>query len=580
MAEPIIFTLLLGDKDWILEKSTNQKAQGKLTVIPLQPNKESSISDKERIFAEILEESDKQNKSPIFNVQLSNNNTQPIFKAQDLINLQNLNIKGTITFDHYNSLVENPELASYWRELLTKVDHIFFANEQDRTLAVNENIVSKNKTTVIKDMDVDLVLSVFNNLAEDQKVNKLLSDTIPDKAQLDETIRITKNQGGRVIIKTWPLSLDDATNLITAKFDITSEDQIYGLRLEINEILKDQSNAAENLKKYVSQLSQQFQKDLGKPEINPIDFNFDREKIMKNILDNTPKKQTKSHEHLKETQPEQLGFFRRVWSYFKNIVNDLFGTKEETLPPQKPTPTKQTTTPQSSLEQTQQEIAKQTSNENELPQSQISPNNIENIKKPNYLYTEDDIKNILETNIDKNKFSIFHHVSLTEPEILKDTLRSAIKDLVVNNKPPIIPLNTGHEHWLTLTANQDSNGNIIFIYNDPYGNLLEDRPEIKKYITEVYPDAKIKDLKTPQQENAYDCGVFVCDNLIKLAKGQPILSTEQSKNQGLELRNGQAKMLEIKQQAQKIGQQAQNTQSTRFRESVTRQSAKDTSRHL
>ncbi len=95
----------------------------------------------------------------------------------------------------------------------------------------------------------------------------MLFGTIPDKAKLDKLIKTAKNQGGRVIIETWPISTDEAINLITAKFGINSEDQIYGLKLEIHEILKDPNNTAENFKKYVSQISRQFQKDLGKAEV-------------------------------------------------------------------------------------------------------------------------------------------------------------------------------------------------------------------------------------------------------------------------------------------------------------------------
>lgn len=190
MAEPIIFTLLLGSNDQILEKIRKETVLDSPTIVSLQTSKESRISDKERIFAEILKESREQNKNPIFNVQLNNNNVKPIFKSQDLINLQNLNIKSTITFEHYNSLAGNPELAAYWKEILAKTNHVFFANEQDRELAINENALNRDKATTIT--DTNSVLSVFNNLADDKKVNKLLSGAIPDKAELDKLIKKLK----------------------------------------------------------------------------------------------------------------------------------------------------------------------------------------------------------------------------------------------------------------------------------------------------------------------------------------------------------------------------------------------------
>ncbi len=582
MAEPIIFTLVFGSNDSILEKIRKETVLELPTIVSLQISKESHISDKERIFAEILKESREQNKNPIFNIQLNNNNVKPIFKSQDLINLHNLNIKSTITFEHYSSLAGNPELAAYWKKIFAKTNHVFFANEQDRELAINENIINRDKATTIT--DIDSVLSVFNNLVDDKKVNKLLSSDIPEKADLDTLIKTTNNQGGRVIVKTWPISLEQATNLIMAKFGITSEDQIYGLKLEITEILKDPNNAAENLKKYVSQISQQFQKDLGKSEVNPIDVKFDKAQIMKNMPDGTQKEPIISYE---PKEPEQQGFFRKVLNYFKSVITSFLGKKEESqafqpqpmaktesqlteLPKeqkQQPTlaTTKQQTTQQINTNYSQKDWEKMGMTEQaykammadnnpvrQQPAStyQTQPtqyNTAKNITQPNYLYNEDDIKKILEASIDKNKFSIFNHASLAEPELLKATLSVAIENLIVENKPAIIPLNTGHEHWLILVAKQDEKGNIKFIYNDPKGNPIGDRPKVTQYINAAYPGTTIEDLKTRQQQNKYDCGVFICDSAIKIANNKPILTTKEAENKGQELRNQHAEMLMNKQ---------------------------------
>ncbi|WP_064428736.1 Ulp1 family isopeptidase [Rickettsia sp. Tenjiku01] len=631
MADPIIFTLLLGDEDRILEKINKQETQNKLPIIRLEVNKASHIPDKERIFSEILQESHKKSKTPIFNIQLNNNNIQPIFKVQDLINLQNLNIKTTITFDQYNSLPQNSELEAYWKQIMKKVDHVFFTNEADQNLSIADGIVPKDKATTIT--DISLVTSVFNNLVSDRKIDQLLSGTIPDKEKLDKIIKNTKNQGGRVIIETWPLSADEATNLITAKFGITSEDQIYGLKLEINEILKDANNAAENLKKYVSQISRQFQKDLGKTEVNPIDFNFiNTKKVMNDRPKDIQIEQTISYEPPKANQPQPQVFFKRIFNYFKDIITSfkeaIFGKKEEPKTHESTTPTTEAkptiteeplTTVASSINPPQQQapannqkpweklgIPQEMYKESlkaeqqlatpviepkqQIPEKksslvintedQVGVYNTGNIKQPTYLYTEDDIKNILEANIDKNMFSIFHHASLEEPEILKDTLRVTVEDLILDNKPAIIPLNTGYKHWLLLMANKDDKGNINFMYNDPYGEPLESRPKVTEYITEIYSDAKITDLNTKQQENVYDCGVFVCDSAIKLSKGQKILTTEESKDQGINLRKAQANTLLIQQQAIAIGHESRKTSSTnnKFHNLSNSRKTKDTER--
>ncbi|ARD87484.1 hypothetical protein A3305_03110 [Rickettsia amblyommatis] len=75
--------------------------------------------------------------------------------------------------------------------------------------------------------------------------------------------------------------------------------------------------------------------------------------------------------------------------------------------------------------------------------------------------------------------------------------------------------------------------------------MINDRPDLVKLITEVYSDAEIMDLKTQQQEegNTSDCRVLVCDDLTRQSQGLKILSTEQCKGQGLNLRKFQAETL-------------------------------------
>ncbi|MFV9929479.1 MAG: hypothetical protein AB8U82_00665 [Rickettsia endosymbiont of Haemaphysalis japonica] len=97
-----------------------------------------------------------------------------------------------------------------------------------------------------------------------------------------------------------------------------------------------------------------------------------------------------------------------------------------------------------------------------------------------------------------------------------------------------MPINTGHRHWVSMMISKDNDTNkIIFTYNDPLGRSLNVRPDLVKLITEVCSDAEIMDLKTQQQEegNTSDCGVLVCDDLIRQSQGLKMLSTEQCKGQ-------------------------------------------------
>ncbi|AFC70556.1 hypothetical protein MC5_00695 [Rickettsia australis str. Cutlack] len=67
---------------------------------------------------------------------------------------------------------------------------------------------------------------------------------------------------------------------------------------------------------------------------------------------------------------------------------------------------------------------------------------IENIQESDYWYSEDDIKNILEANIDKNKFSTVTHVDLTSPDQVRDALIEGVhEDLQNKGKVILMPIN-------------------------------------------------------------------------------------------------------------------------------------------
>lgn len=176
------------------------------------------------------------------------------------------------------------------------------------------------------------------------------------------------------------------------------------------------------------------------------------------------------------------------------------------------------------------------------------------LTKLDYLYDEDDIGNVLKASVDQTKVSIITHASIGEEILLKETLYKAVySDLIVDNKEAvIIPLNTGHEHWVSLAITKDKYGGIVFTYNDPKGTDIDTRVDLVDMVKEVCPDAKIVDLHTEQQQNDKDCGAFVVDNLIKMAKSEAILSTEESKNIGTTLRQSHAKTMNLEEVKKKV----------------------------
>lgn len=151
---------------------------------------------------------------------------------------------------------------------------MFFANANDQIRAVAEKHVIQEKTSHIQSMQV-------SNLIEleilKRPPNILVSGKLPNKERLTEVMLATKELGKntRVIVASNPSSVDDMASIIATKFGINDQNQQLGIKLEVEEMLKDKIGGAKKLEHYVSQLSQQFKKDLNTAEINPVDIYFD-----------------------------------------------------------------------------------------------------------------------------------------------------------------------------------------------------------------------------------------------------------------------------------------------------------------
>ncbi|WP_425364678.1 Ulp1 family isopeptidase [Candidatus Tisiphia endosymbiont of Mystacides longicornis] len=539
------------------QHSTNMsKISSAISTIELKPYMQDGKLDKNHIVNEILDKSEDLEKTPILNIQFNSNMEKPLFDENDLTNLKNLGVKVCLTFSNYNAQAQN--LQSSWQPLLSNVDHVFFANANDQVRAVDRKHIAKEKTSHIQSMPV-------SNLIESEILNRppniLLSGGLPNKERLTEVVKAAKDLGNtRVIIASNPSSIDDVANIIANKFDIINQDQQLGIKLEVEEILQDKVGGARKLENYISQLSQQFQKDIGRTEINPIDIYFDLSEPQK--LQNLAKqakytvplqqgytienftngciplgqgqgrssditaevKQREDvpginsvtvhymQENLNEYKPENV--LKRVINAFKQMANE--GRKAI------PIPTKQ----------------------NKVEYSQEN-----NLTKENYWYNDLDISNLLKASLNEN-VSIQPAVSLASEQYNNEMLRHVMLEAIVSVNSgkdyAVMPINTGHEHWVSLAITKDRDNKIVFTYNDPMGTPIDQRQELLDMIKEVCPDnAEIVDLKTKQQQNDKDCGPFIVDNLIKMAKGKKILTTEQSQDMGAKLREGQAETMNI-----------------------------------
>jgi len=505
--------------------------------------KDGELQNKELIITEILDEAERTGKMPILNLQLDSNNNVPLFDAKDLKTFKDVGIKVSIDFGSYTK--QNKDLQSIWKNFLDKVDHVFFGNSHDLEIAIDTSQVIPNKASHIQFMKVTKLEE-----AEilDRAANILISETLPKQDLLNETVgAITELRNSRIIIASPPSSIDDVANIIATKFGIIDTNQQLGIKLEVEDILQDKIGGAKKLENYILQLSQQFKKDLNKTEINPIDIYFD--------LSN-PKTLASIYSQAKYTLSPRG---RSVESLNNGCIQLSCGSKEEII---SEIQTKETNKDiniktihdmQNTLDEYKQKnvIAKTVGIFRRMAEDEqkILEQKAVMLKENNYLYEDNDIAILLEATLkDNNKISIQPAISLSNEnhhtEISRHIIKESINLINNNNKDSaIIPINTGHEHWVALAITKDVNGEIFFTYNDPIGTPITQRTNLIEMIKELAPKGKIIDLQAPQQQNVYDCGAFVVDNLIKMAQSKNILTTEESKNMGSKLRAKHAEII-------------------------------------
>jgi len=516
-------------------------------TVKLKPIVENGvITNKDAMLAEML--GSDEGKQPILNIQLDSNLQTPPIEVEDLENIHNLGIKVCFTINNYYINTEN-KLG----HLLEKADHVFFTKKEAEKTAIASKSINLKKISNVEYFQAA-------NLVENEILKRppnilILGDSFPINGLAEATVAVKQNNA-RLIIAVNSSTPEQITEFVSSKFNINELDQKLGLKLEIADLLQDKVNGPKKLEAYITKLSQQFQKDLGKSEINPIDIHFTHSaKELKEITNQAKYTVNFSSEPIQSIangcirlQKGHLSEELRTRENNSSINKTSLKEMQYALDQYKPANVVEKIL---KVLQTLSRASKSLVNK-EQTHKHISQAHL--LKQKDYLYTEDDIAVVLKHSI-KPDTVIINHASLTELDLLKGTLMNTIYgDLIADgNKSAVIPLNTGNEHWVSMVIKHNKdNGALTFIYNDPLGKPIENRPELVKIIKEIVPEARIHDLKTLQQLNNTDCGPFMVDNLIKLAAEENILSTVAAKSAPKILRDNHADIV-LRSQALSIG---------------------------
>jgi hypothetical protein len=495
--------------------------------------------DIDRMASEILEKAEQEGRKPILNIQVRSSEMPPLIDEDKLSVLNALGIKVVFSFEHYDS----KNSGGRWSSILKDADHVFFAKDKDREGAVSQKHVSR-----LKAFHVSSFTTLIESEILSRKPNIFMSEGLEDAQRIREVVEAAKEfPGTKVIMAVDTTSQQSVNNAIAARFGIDNADQLIGIKLEVDDILRDKVHGPKKLEAYISQLTKQFQ-DNGK-EINPVEIycDFSNPKTLQDlykqakytILPQGSKEQNFSSGCIplqgastKESIVSELSARERANTLNKfsiskmkevlveikekiiNILRSIIAGPKEAS-----------------------KIAEPVRSAPKIAQPVHSQSN--SIKQPDYLYEDRDIEALLKLSLNQDKILIQPVLSLAPSyrEILSGTMLETIMSIEGGGKDAaVMPLETGGKHWVCLAVTKDEDGKMVFTYNDPIGTPISARQDLVKMIGEMAPHAKIVDLHTKQQQNNVDCGPFVVDNLVKMATGQPILDTQQSQNAGARLR--------------------------------------------
>ena len=503
------------------------------STIPQVQLNPSINQDLGHMASEILEKAEQEGRKPILNIQVRSNEMLPFIKEDEIDTLKASGIKVVFSFEHYDSRSNENK----WRSIINNADHVFYANDQDRGDAVSQRHVVRLKSSYVFPSNTLTKSEIL-----DREPNIFMSEGLENNEKLREVVEAAKDvPGTKVIMAVDTASQESVTNAIAARFGINDPNHLEGIKLEVEDILRDKVHGPKKLEAYVSQLTEQFEVD-GK-EINPVDIycDFSKPQTLQNL-----------HKQAKYTvlsqDPQARNFSNgciplgEQGSTKEEIISELSAREHDDnalmnelsiSDIQKKIRDKA----EANTVQALQSVVAGPKTAPELAQPILSNSNP--IKQRNYLYEDRDIEALLKLSLNQDKILIQPVLSLEKSYrgALRSAMRETIESIGYDEKEvAVMPLETGGKHWVCLAITKDKDGKMVFTYSDPTGTSIDTRPDLVKMIKEMAPEAKIVDLHTKQQQNNVDCGPFVVDNLVKMATGQPILDTQQSQNAGARLR--------------------------------------------
>ena len=454
--------------------------------VQLQPkfNQDHKV-DIGAVATKIFGEAEKEKKAPILNIQVPSNAVPPLIDEEELKTLKELGIKVVFSFERYD--ISKDER---WKPMLSNADHVFFANDQDRASAVSEKHIVQTKASYAEP---------YANLEEQEilsrKPNILMSEGLQDKEQINKLVDAAKSLPPTRIIMAVNTTLQNdteeakqarntsVTNAIAAKFGISDKDQIAGIGFEVEEILQDKVNGPKKLEAYVSQLTEQFQK--ADKNINPVDIYFDFSNPRK-IRD--LQKQTK---YTMDTGTHNftsgcIALGQQGGNTKEELINEVQAREANSGPNEVAIAHMQEVLGQVQAKTTQvlQNIVSEPQDKTpKLRTPEQSQSN--SISQPDYLYTDQDISTLLHLSLNEDRVSIQPVLSLQPSyrEVLRESMLGALTSVASEGKDAaVIPLETGGAHWVGLAITKDTEGKIVFTYNDPVGTLINNREDLLKMI--------------------------------------------------------------------------------------------------